>query len=263
MVQIQCQSCDRKLRVGDEAIGKKVRCPCGAQIPVTAPSATASRDPNSTISSNAKLNQTGVASPSIANFVHECQCGRKLRVAQSDKVKSAKCPCGESFQIPSTNQPPTKRQSSPAIAPTKIKTVVVTATPTAVPVATPIENIGANWERDIPAPSFGTPLPAYSGSTNFASGSSISPSNYNANAYADQSTKQSSVNPYLAQAVQERYERPARQESFFDGTVIGGVITMLVAVVWFLGGLAAGYIFFYPPVMFVLGLIAVIKGLLD
>jgi hypothetical protein len=38
---------------------------------------------------------------------------------------------------------------------------------------------------------------------------------------------------------------------------------MLVAVVWFFGGLAAGYIFFYPPVMFVLGLIAVIKGLLD
>jgi hypothetical protein len=139
----------------------------------------------------------------------------------------------------------------------------ILATPTAIPVATPIENIGANWEQDIPAPSFGTPMPAYSGSANFASGASISPSSYGANAYADQSSKQSSVNPYLAQAVQERYERPARQESYFDGTVIGGVITMLVAVVWFFGGLAAGYIFFYPPVMFVLGLIAVIKGLLD
>ncbi|MFN7292793.1 MAG: hypothetical protein ACK5YR_08020 [Pirellula sp.] len=139
----------------------------------------------------------------------------------------------------------------------------IPATSTAIPVATPIEDIGANWEQDIPAPTFGTPLPAYSGSTSFASGASFSPSNYSANAYADQSTKQSSETPYLAQAVRERYERPARQESYFDGTVIGGVITMLVAVVWFFGGLAAGYIFFYPPVMFVLGLIAVIKGLLD
>jgi hypothetical protein len=184
-------------------------------------------------------------------------------VAQTDRVKSAKCPCGLSFQIPSTHRPPTKQPSSPAVAPTPPKKAAIPATPTAIPVATPIEDIGANWELDIPAPSFGAPSPAYSGNTNFASGARFSPSNYNANAYADQSVKQSSVNPYLAQAVQERYERPAREESYFDGTVIGGVLMMLVAVVWFFGGLAAGYIFFYPPVMFVLGLIAVIKGLLD
>lgn len=42
--------------------------------------------------------------------------------------------------------------------------------------------------------------------------------------------------------------------------VAGGVLMMLIAVVWFLGGLAAGYIFFYPPILFVIGLIAIVKG---
>ncbi|MCU0721688.1 MAG: hypothetical protein MUC83_18400 [Pirellula sp.] len=143
------------------------------------------------------------------------------------------------------------------------KASAITATPTAIPVATPIDNIGANWDQDIPAPSYGATTPAYSTHSNFASGPSVSLSNYSANTYAGQGARQSSVNPYLAQAVQERYERPARDVSYFDGTVIGGIITMLVAVIWFFGGLAAGYIFFYPPVMFVLGLIAVVKGLLD
>jgi hypothetical protein len=43
--------------------------------------------------------------------------------------------------------------------------------------------------------------------------------------------------------------------------VIGGVLMMIIAVVWFVLGLAAGRIFFYPPLLLVIGLIAVIKGL--
>jgi hypothetical protein len=34
---------------------------------------------------------------------------------------------------------------------------------------------------------------------------------------------------------------------------------MASAVVWFVGGLALGRLFFYPPVLFVLGLVAVAK----
>ena len=47
-----------------------------------------------------------------------------------------------------------------------------------------------------------------------------------------------------------------------NGGVIGGLIAMGAAVAWFLGGLAAGYIFFYPPILFVLGLIAMLKGII-
>jgi hypothetical protein len=38
---------------------------------------------------------------------------------------------------------------------------------------------------------------------------------------------------------------------------------MLVAVGWFVAGLAAGVIFFYPPGMFVLGTITVVKGIMS
>jgi hypothetical protein len=42
--------------------------------------------------------------------------------------------------------------------------------------------------------------------------------------------------------------------------VIGGVIMMLIAVVWFIAGLAGGIIFFYPPILFIIGIVAVVKG---
>jgi hypothetical protein len=44
--------------------------------------------------------------------------------------------------------------------------------------------------------------------------------------------------------------------------VITGVLMMVVAVIWFFGALALNWIFFYPPIMFVLGFVAVVKGLL-
>lgn len=43
---------------------------------------------------------------------------------------------------------------------------------------------------------------------------------------------------------------------------IGGIILMVVAVVWFFGGLLAGYIFFYPPILFLIGLVGLVKALL-
>ena len=51
--------------------------------------------------------------------------------------------------------------------------------------------------------------------------------------------------------------------SFFEGEILGGAAMMIGAVVWFGLGLAAGYIFFYPPILFVIGLGTLIKGLFD
>ncbi|HTU20060.1 MAG TPA: hypothetical protein VMG10_18490 [Gemmataceae bacterium] len=42
--------------------------------------------------------------------------------------------------------------------------------------------------------------------------------------------------------------------------VAGGILMILIAVVWFIGGLAVGYIFFYPPILLVIGIIAIVKG---
>ncbi|MEJ7593771.1 MAG: hypothetical protein WKF77_19710 [Planctomycetaceae bacterium] len=59
------------------------------------------------------------------------------------------------------------------------------------------------------------------------------------------------------------YERP--QEAVArasNGSMITGILMMVGAVIWFVGGLAADIIFFYPPVLFVLGFIALVKGVL-
>jgi hypothetical protein len=42
---------------------------------------------------------------------------------------------------------------------------------------------------------------------------------------------------------------------------IGGLLMMGIAAVWFFIGLAAGRLFFYPPFLFVVGFIAMIKGM--
>jgi hypothetical protein len=49
----------------------------------------------------------------------------------------------------------------------------------------------------------------------------------------------------------------------FRRGVLGGIAMMVIACVWFVGGLFAGYIFFYPPILFIIGLVALIKGIID
>jgi hypothetical protein len=46
-----------------------------------------------------------------------------------------------------------------------------------------------------------------------------------------------------------------------NGGVGGGIASMAIAVVWFFGGLCFDTFFIYPPILFVIGLVAVIKGL--
>ena len=43
--------------------------------------------------------------------------------------------------------------------------------------------------------------------------------------------------------------------------VVGGIVMLVIAVVWFVAGWMAGYIFFYPPILAVIGIFAIIKGL--
>ncbi len=47
-----------------------------------------------------------------------------------------------------------------------------------------------------------------------------------------------------------------------DKGVLGGLAMMVIAVVWFFAGLQfLNRIFFYPPILFVIGLVAFVKGL--
>jgi hypothetical protein len=43
--------------------------------------------------------------------------------------------------------------------------------------------------------------------------------------------------------------------------VLGGLAMIAIAVVWFVVGWMSGYIYFYPPILFVIGVYALIKGI--
>jgi hypothetical protein len=55
----------------------------------------------------------------------------------------------------------------------------------------------------------------------------------------------------------------ATEKSGIKKGMLGGVVMIAIAVVWFFGGLAAGYIFYYPPILFAIGIYALIKGLIE
>lgn len=44
--------------------------------------------------------------------------------------------------------------------------------------------------------------------------------------------------------------------------IIAGSIAIIGAIVWFIVGWEAGRIFFYPPILFILGLVALIRGVI-
>lgn len=56
--------------------------------------------------------------------------------------------------------------------------------------------------------------------------------------------------------------RSSRGEGMFNSGVGLGVLMLVGSVVWFGAGLAAGYIFFYPPILFIAGLVSIGKGMM-
>ena len=64
-----------------------------------------------------------------------------------------------------------------------------------------------------------------------------------------------------------RYGDPGRPSRRGFGTINagigGGIFMIVIAVIWFVAGAAVGVIFFYPAILVVIGIIAIIKGLAD
>jgi hypothetical protein len=58
-----------------------------------------------------------------------------------------------------------------------------------------------------------------------------------------------------------RYEFDKKRPMVEKGSIAGGLVLMIAAALWFFGGLAVGYIFFYPPILFFIGLAVLFKGL--
>lgn len=45
--------------------------------------------------------------------------------------------------------------------------------------------------------------------------------------------------------------------------MIGGLLMIIIAVVWFVGGLMGGWLFYYPPILFCIGLAAVVRDVFN
>ena len=54
----------------------------------------------------------------------------------------------------------------------------------------------------------------------------------------------------------------APEKKALNKGMLGGIALMAIGAVWFVGGWLAGYIFFYPPILFAIGAFGFLKGLL-
>jgi hypothetical protein len=59
---------------------------------------------------------------------------------------------------------------------------------------------------------------------------------------------------------EDRGSRRRKSGMVVSSTIITGLLMIVGAVVWFCGGLAFDIIFFYPPILLVLGIITTVKG---
>ena len=56
--------------------------------------------------------------------------------------------------------------------------------------------------------------------------------------------------------------QPPKEKPGWWGSMLGGVAMMVIAVVWFFGALfLADRIFFYPPILFIIGLVTFCRGI--
>ena len=62
--------------------------------------------------------------------------------------------------------------------------------------------------------------------------------------------------------LEERGRGKSVEGGILNSGAIGGLLAMIGAVVWFVAGLAFDTIFFYPPILFIIGLVAFFKGLM-
>ena len=81
-------------------------------------------------------------------------------------------------------------------------------------------------------------------------------------AYLQPGARKPTVAPRKKRKKKKR-QSPASSAQGGSGEVIAGIGMMVGAVVWFVGGLYVGLIFYYPPILFFIGLASVVKGMMN
>jgi hypothetical protein len=180
------------------------------------------------------------------SIIVSCQCGKQLRAQPHLAGKTVKCPaCARALQIPSSRRP---AAASPAAQAVQLEAV-------------PESPLGNNdpWDDllgDVPAAT--APAPSLAPAPAFPTAPARAPEFRRHQATA--------ANPYAASQMQAptrgRAARPKREmDGKAAGAIFGGLAMMVGAVIWFVVGWFAGWIFFYPPILFVFGFISFVGGI--
>lgn len=194
-----------------------------------------------------------------------CQCGKRFMAKPHLAGKRVACPsCGSTITIPA-RQPPTtpapvtvvacqcgqRFSVKPNVAGKKVRCTVCQQ-PIQVPdrfdasLAPQVASLQPQQAND----ELWDDLPT------LAAAASSSPTDATLTA-----TRTSVANQLMANARAEQLERKKNLDSWGTGQIISGVAMTLGATIWFGTGLLVGRIFFYPPIMFVAGAIALINGI--
>jgi hypothetical protein len=256
----RCPRCKAKHTVDQTMFGKKAKCDCGAVLAVPeAPSRgkakTASKD-----------DAIQVSCPS---------CGVTQRASAAAAGKRARCSCGAIISIPSPHTPPTadnailvtcpgcgvNHQAGTELAGRTVRCNCGTILQVPVAVGEMPQDLGGPLD-ELSDDDFGL--------------APLSSSASSSNSLFDNTPEPKSDDQVLAQYLRKDDWKRTKTDSssrssggafafeanMLNSGVLGGCLAMLIATVWFVVGLAAGWIYFYPPVLFVIGLIAFLKGLL-
>ena len=155
-----------------------------------------------------------------------CDCGRILRTTDENAGRSATCPkCGVQLLVPEADAPAPRRPAAPPVE----------------------ESRGYDLAGEEVVPAGRRPDAPY---------------NRPRRDDRDDDAPRRSDRPRYGDV--NRFAKPAPTRyggGMTDKGAVAGILMMVGAVIWFVVGMAVNVIFFYPPILFILGLICFIKGL--
>ncbi len=159
-----------------------------------------------------------------------CECGRALRVKDEAAGRKVRCPgCGNVLPVP---RPATDTDAEDEALDILLTESAGNESPSPPPKAA-AEHVQEPPRRPAPPPESSRP------------------------SWARQAA---SERPKAAAKIRKKRREESGGGIAIHPSIIAGVGMMVGAAVWFFVGLSFNYIYFYPPILFVLGIGAVIRG---
>jgi len=231
-IKVSCR-CGKRFTAPPHFAGKSANCPsCGSAIAIAAPPAPPPAKPATPKPAPPRVAGTDSAD---AGSVVSCRCGQQFNAPTHLAGQQVPCPfCQQPILIPASDDPFTTSFASP-IADNSL------------------------W-NDLPQqPAWSPPQPQWDSQQLCQSPFAQTPP-----AFAPQqeiSPNAALAHQYLANAHRKEVEKTEDMDVWGNGQIFSGILTMTIAVLWFFGGLLVGIIFFFPPIMFIGGMIALINGI--